>query len=113
MDPREKSFWVGKRMGLADLIDVVVPRGSIPVYMARVREIAARHSTMITGCGHAGDGNIHLGIFEQDAKKLELVMHDLLEAGVDLGGAVSAEHGIGRAKNKYYGKLEEPTKLPP
>lgn len=111
VDAREKSFWVGKKMGLADLIDVVVPRGSIPVYMARVREIAAKHSTMITGCGHAGDGNIHLGIFEQDAKKLEVVMHDLLEAGIDLGGAVSAEHGIGRAKKKYYAKLEEPTKL--
>jgi glycolate oxidase len=111
VDAREKSFWVGKRMGLADLIDVVVPRASIPVYMARVREIGAKHSTMITGCGHAGDGNIHLGIFEQDRQKLEAVMHDLLEAGVDLGGAVSAEHGIGRAKKKYYAKLEEPAKL--
>jgi glycolate oxidase len=111
VDAREKTFWVGKKMGLADLIDVVVPRGSIPKYMARVREISARHGTMITGCGHAGDGNIHLGIFEQDSKKLELVMHDLLEAGVDLGGAVSAEHGIGRAKKKYYASLEEPAKL--
>jgi glycolate oxidase len=111
VDAREKTFWVGKKMGLADLIDVVVPRGSIPKYMARVREISARHGTMITGCGHAGDGNIHLGIFEQDSKKLELVMHDLLGAGVDLGGAVSAEHGIGRAKKKYYASLEEPAKL--
>jgi glycolate oxidase len=111
VDAREKSFWVGKKMGLADIIDVVVPRGSIPGYMARVREVASKHGTMITGCGHAGDGNIHLGIFEQDPKKLDSVMHDLLEAGVDLGGAVSAEHGIGRAKKKYYAKLEEPTKL--
>jgi glycolate oxidase len=111
VDAREKSFWVGKKMGLADIIDVVVPRGSIPKYMASVREIAAKHGTMITGCGHAGDGNIHLGIFEQDTQKLDLVMHDLLEAGVGFGGAVSAEHGIGRAKKKYYAKLEEPAKL--
>lgn len=111
VDAREKSFWVGKKMGLADIIDVVVPRGSIPNYMARVREIASKHGTMITGCGHAGDGNIHLGIFEQDSNKLEAVMHDLLEAGIGFGGAVSAEHGIGRAKKKYYAKLEEPVKL--
>jgi glycolate oxidase len=38
-------------------------------------------------------------------------MHDLLRAGVDLKGAVSAEHGIGRAKKKYFAELEDPTKL--
>jgi glycolate oxidase len=111
VDAREKSFWVGKRMGLADIIDVVVPRASIPEYMVRVRDIAARHSTMITGCGHAGDGNIHLGVFQPDAEKLHAIMHDLLRAGVDMGGAVSAEHGIGSAKKKHLAELEDPTKL--
>jgi glycolate oxidase len=111
VDAREKSFWVGKRMGLSDIIDVVVPRASIPSYVAKVRAIAEKHGTAISGCGHAGDGNIHLGIFESDAAKLSAVMHDLLRAGVDLGGAVSAEHGIGAAKKKYYSELEDPTKL--
>jgi glycolate oxidase len=111
IDAREKTFWVGKRMGLADIIDVVVPRASIPAYMAKVREIATRHETMVTGCGHAGDGNIHLGIFEQSPEKLHAVMHDLLQAGVSMGGAVSAEHGIGNAKKKYLSELEDPTKL--
>jgi glycolate oxidase len=111
IDAREKSFWVGKRMGMNDIIDVVVPRASIPTYMAKVREISATHSSMISGCGHAGDGNIHLGIFESDPAKLSTVMRDLLRAGVELGGAVSAEHGIGTAKKKYYSELEDPTKL--
>ena len=111
VDAREKSFWVGKRLGLSDIIDVVVPRASIPDYMARVREIGSRHGTMITGCGHAGDGNIHLGIFEQDPEKRDAVMKDLLAAGMTLGGAVSAEHGIGHAKKKYLADLEDPTKL--
>lgn len=111
VDAREKSFWVGKRMGLADIIDVVVPRASIPDYVARVREISAKHGTMISGCGHAGDGNIHLGVFEQDKEKLSVVMHDLLRAGISLGGAVSAEHGIGHAKKKYFAELEDPVKL--
>lgn len=111
VDAREKSFWVGKRMGLSDIIDVVVPRANIPEYVARVREIADKYTTMITGCGHAGDGNIHLGVFEQDAAKLSAVMQDLLRAGVSLGGAVSAEHGIGNAKRKYFAALEDPTKL--
>jgi glycolate oxidase len=111
VDAREKSFWVGKRMGLTDIIDVVVPRASIPDYMARVATIAERHGTMITGCGHAGDGNVHLGVFQPDPEKRDAVMRDLLSAGVTLGGAVSAEHGIGHAKKRYFSELEDPTKL--
>jgi glycolate oxidase len=111
VDAREKSFWVGKQMGLTDIIDVVVPRASIPEYMGRVKGIAERHGTMISGCGHAGDGNVHLGIFQPDAEKRDAVMRDLLHAGVTLGGAVSAEHGIGWAKKRYLSELEDPTKL--
>ncbi len=111
VDAREKSFWVGKRLGLSDIIDVVVPRASMPEYMAKVREIAERHATMISGCGHAGDGNVHLGIFQEDKDKLHAVMRDLLKAGVGMGGAVSAEHGIGTAKKRYLSELEDPTKL--
>lgn len=111
VDAREKAFWVGKRMGLTDIIDVVVPRASIPDYMKTVREIAEKHGTMITGCGHAGDGNIHLGIFQAEGEKLHAVMHDLLKAGLGLGGAVSAEHGIGSAKKDHFAELEDPTKL--
>ncbi len=111
VDAREKSFWVGKRMGLTDIIDVVVPRASIPDYMTRVRDIAERHGTMITGCGHAGDGNVHLGIFQTDPEKRDAVMRELLGAGVKLGGAVSAEHGIGHAKKRYLSELEDPAKL--
>jgi glycolate oxidase len=111
VDAREKSFWVGKQMGLTDIIDVVVPRASIPEYMGRVKGIAERHGTMISGCGHAGDGNVHLGIFQPDAQKRDAVMRDLLHAGVTLGGAVSAEHGIGWAKKRYLSELEDPTKL--
>jgi glycolate oxidase len=111
VDAREKSFWMGKRMGLTDVVDVVVPRASIPEYVVRVRGIAERHGAMISGCGHAGDGNIHLGVFESDAEKRRAIMSDLLEVGVNLGGAVSAEHGIGRAKKEYFTRLGDPTKL--
>jgi glycolate oxidase len=28
-----------------------------------------------------------------------------------LGGAISAEHGIGRAKKRFFNELEDPTKI--
>jgi glycolate oxidase len=111
IDAREKSFWAGKRAGATDVLDIVVPRAQIPEYATKVREIAMQHQTMIVGCGHAGDGNIHLAVFQDDPARLATVMKELFATGLALGGAVSAEHGIGRAKKKYFAELEDPNKL--
>ena len=35
----------------------------------------------------------------------------ILEAGIKLGGAISAEHGIGKEKKQYFLELEDPAKL--
>ena len=32
-------------------------------------------------------------------------------AGVELGGAISGEHGVGEAKKAYFLELEDPTKI--
>jgi glycolate oxidase len=111
IDAREKGFWAGKRAGATDILDIVVPRAQIPVYAAKVREIAMEHQTMVVGCGHAGDGNIHLAVFQEDKAKLALVMKALLSAGLAEGGALSAEHGVGRAKKAYFRDFEDPIKL--
>ncbi len=60
IDAREKAFWVAKANGADDIIDVVVPRAAVPAFMARVSEIATEHGAWIAGCGHAGDGNVHM-----------------------------------------------------
>jgi glycolate oxidase len=39
------------------------------------------------------------------------VMRGILEAGLKLGGAISAEHGIGTEKKRYFLELEDPAKL--
>jgi glycolate oxidase len=111
VDAREKGFWAAKRAQASDVIDVVVPRASLPEYMEAVREIAIRHATMIPGCGHAGDGNVHLAIFEQDAAKRSALLRELFRAGQALGGVISGEHGIGIAKKPYFVEFEDPMKL--
>ncbi|MGA2036967.1 MAG: FAD-linked oxidase C-terminal domain-containing protein, partial [Acidimicrobiales bacterium] len=35
----------------------------------------------------------------------------LLRAGVELGGAISAEHGIGTEKKEYFCEFEDPVKV--
>ncbi len=111
IEAREQSFWAGKAAGAGDVIDVVVPRASIANYVERAGLIAAEHQALVVGCGHAGDGNVHLAVFHGDAAVRGKVTKALLTAGVELGGAVSGEHGIGRAKKRYYAALEDPAKL--
>lgn len=111
IEAREKAFWLAKAAGANDIVDVVVPRAAIPEFMAAVSEIAAETSSWIAGCGHAGDGNVHLGIFQADNDVRHDVMMRLFRAGMDLGGAISGEHGIGTEKRPYFLELEDPEKL--
>ena len=111
IDAREKAFWVGKANGADDIIDVVVPRAAVPAYMSRVRDIADEHKAWIAGCGHAGDGNVHMAVFQKDADARGKVMHALLAAGMALGGAISGEHGLGKEKAHYFRELEDPVKV--
>jgi glycolate oxidase len=111
IEAREKAFWNAKASGANDLIDLVVPRASIPIYLERVQQIAQATGSLIVGCGHAGDGNVHFSVFQGDPAVLPQVMGDVLAAGVALGGAVSGEHGIGTEKKKYLAAVEDPAKL--
>jgi glycolate oxidase len=88
-----------------------VPRAAMPTYMRQVGAIATEHATFIAGCGHAGDGNVHLSVFQPDPDVRKRVMTAIFKAGMDLGGAISAEHGIGCEKMKYFLELEDPNKI--
>jgi glycolate oxidase len=111
LEAREKAFWVVKALGANDIIDVVVPRASVPDYLQTVAAIAQEHGTLVSAAGHAGDGNIHLSVFQPDPEVRHRVMHAIIKAGVDLGGAISAEHGIGKEKRQYFLELEDPNKI--
>jgi glycolate dehydrogenase FAD-linked subunit len=111
IDAREKCFWLGKRSGVHDILDIVVPRASICDFMIAVHRIAKAWSAHVGGCGHAGDGNIHLAVHKQDPGDRAAVMRELYRAGLALGGAMSGEHGIGTLKKEYFQALEDPGKV--
>jgi glycolate oxidase len=111
IEAREKAFWTAKAAGADDIIDMVVPRASIPQYMAAVAQLAQERASLVVGCGHAGDGNVHLSVFQKDPSARHALIHDIFAAGMQLGGAISGEHGIGTEKKVYLAELEDPTKL--
>jgi glycolate oxidase len=111
IEAREKAFWLAKEAGADDIIDIVVPRASISDFFASVGRIAEQTGTFVAGCGHAGDGNVHLSVYKPDPEERSAVLRQLFEAGMALGGVISGEHGIGVTKRKYFLALEDPVKI--
>ncbi|HUZ42184.1 MAG TPA: FAD-linked oxidase C-terminal domain-containing protein [Acidimicrobiales bacterium] len=108
---RERLFWVSKDAGAKEIVDIVVPRSAVTSFLKEVARIGARHATSITGCGHVGDGNVHLAVFLPDDDERTILMRELFIEGLGLGGQISGEHGIGCDKQQHYLALTDPTVL--
>ena len=93
---RERAFFVGKAAGCDDLIDAVLPRASIPDYLAQVAVLAQEHGAFISGCGHIGDGNVHITVFQPDEER----RHALMEASFELALRRRRCH-LGRARHRH------------
>lgn len=111
IEGREKAFWTAKAIGSDDIIDTVVPRSAMPKFLSTAKDLALAAGGGAAGCGHAGDGNVHLAIRLPDPEKRKKLMTDIFALAMELGGAISGEHGLGRAKTPYYLKLEDPAKV--
>jgi len=50
--------------------------------------------------GHIGDAHVHVNLFSDpaEADRATAVLKDLARRAVELGGTVSAEHGVGKRK---------------
>lgn len=105
---REKVFWLTKAAGANDIVDVVVPRSAVPKFLDEVKALADRYGAYVAGCGHVGDGNVHLSVFLSDDARREELLLELFGIGVGLGGAISGEHGLGSDKNTAYLALTDP-----
>jgi glycolate dehydrogenase FAD-linked subunit len=95
-----------ERIGTVRMEDVGVPRSRVPDLIRAIEAIAAKHGIRCATLGHAGDGNLHPNfIFDRDdpnADKItEIARAELYRAAIDLGGTVTAEHGIGAARRDY------------
>lgn len=88
------------------LQDTVVPRTKLPQTLARVDEISRDYDLKIANVFHAGDGNLHpLILFDRykpgDLEKVLNAGTEMLHYCVDVGGAISGEHGIGLEKKDH------------
>jgi FAD/FMN-containing dehydrogenase len=85
--------------GIAHKLDVGLPMARLAEFIGRVGaavDAAARGSSVYL-YGHVCDGNLHVGIIGPPPED-EAVEDAVLRLTIELGGTVSAEHGIGVAK---------------
>ncbi len=96
---RERHTEAVNAEGVPHKLDVSVP-------LARYAEMVDRAPVVVTAVdegartivyGHVGDGNVHVNVLGPSADD-EQVDDAVLELVLELGGSVSAEHGIGVAK---------------
>jgi glycolate oxidase len=108
-------LWKGRKMAIAAmgrlapsyyLHDTVVPRTKLSQTLTQVGAISKDFNLPIANMFHAGDGNLHpLMLFDRhntdqvgrvlDASK------ELISYCIDIGGALTGEHGIGTEKRDY------------
>jgi glycolate oxidase len=87
--------------------DITVPRTMIPEVVRRCRESLEKYQLVGTVMGHAGDGNMHPNIMcdinnHEEMVRVEACLAEMAKHGLELGGTVSGEHGIGIAKSRYF-----------
>ncbi|UVK54414.1 FAD-binding oxidoreductase [Mesorhizobium sp. AR02] len=78
----------------------------------------ARPDALAVTYGHVGDGNIHLNVVPPEGMGVEAIEHLFEEAEAEIfavvdryGGSISAEHGIGRVKQKAFLERIDPVTL--
>jgi glycolate oxidase len=111
-DPDEGDLFVAARRaafpaiearGTLLLEDVGVPVPMLPELLAGVAAIAAVHDVEVPVVAHAGDGNTHpLVVYdptdEQARTRAYRAFDAIMALAISLGGTISGEHGVGRAK---------------
>ena len=96
--------------------DGVVPRTRLPEIIRRIAEIGRKHGLHILNVAHAGDGNIHPVLLFDERNRAEVdralaAGREILEACIECGGSITAEHGIGIEKIDLMDRLFAPEDL--
>lgn len=106
---RENISEAQKIEGVSIKHDISVPVSRVPAFIERANDALRREipDLRIVAFGHLGDGNLHYNLskpesadnatFISQTGRVNRIVHDLVG---ELGGSISAEHGIGQLKRE-------------
>ncbi len=94
--------------------DIVVPRGRLVDLAQFAEHLREKYGTPVACFGHAGDGNIHTNIMVEGYERPEVkanvghALDELFAQVLAWGGAITGEHGIGLAKQRWWDAATSP-----
>jgi D-lactate dehydrogenase len=96
--------------------DVVVPISSLPLFLARLRELSSKYDIANINFGHAGNGNIHVNLLvdperSDEVRRAEDCLNEIFDLVIELNGTLSGEHGVGSEKRAFIEKEIDPPTL--
>ncbi|TDZ32063.1 D-lactate dehydrogenase [Colletotrichum spinosum] len=83
--------------------DVAVPMSRLPDIIEETKEALSKTGLFGTIVGHVGDGNFHTILLynDQERKRAEHFVHNMVKRAVEMEGTVTGEHGVGIVKRDY------------
>lgn len=98
---RKLAYPALEHLGSAVLDDVGVPLSKVSQLLRGIRQIADRTGTRIATFGHAGDGNLHPTIIDDDPRLTWQAFGEIVAMAQRLGGTATGEHGVGTLKTSF------------
>jgi len=104
---------------VVEILDISVPPAQIADFVNELHNLEKKYSVWLPTYGHAADGNVHthymkgkyvdgkiVPLPEKEWKeKKDVVVNEIIEIGISLGGSISGEHGIGIVKKDFMKKM--------
>ncbi|MFM9610903.1 FAD-binding oxidoreductase [Streptomyces niveiscabiei] len=102
--------------GTTMIDDVCVPRSRLADLLEGVERIAEEHKLTIGVCAHAGDGNTHPTVcFDatdpDESRRARESFDAIMALGLELGGTITGEHGVGVLKKEWLARELGPVGL--
>jgi glycolate oxidase len=117
LQARRLSLTALERLGGTTMVDdVAVPRSELGAMIDGVAAIAAKYDLTIGVVAHAGDGNTHPVIcFDSsdpdESHRARESFDEIMQLGLELGGTITGEHGVGILKKEWLARELGPVGL--
>jgi glycolate oxidase len=105
-----------RTVGTTLIDDVCVPRARLAAMLDGAVAIGEKYGLTVGACAHAGDGNTHpiVGFDPDDpdeTRRARVCFDEIMALGLELGGTVTGEHGVGVLKKEWMARELGPVGL--
>ncbi len=106
--PVQVNEWLARQSETKISTDMAVPDDAFPELFHYYREVCRSHGFRYIIFGHIGNAHVHLNILPSNHEEFvtaKALYEGFVDKALELGGTLSAEHGIGKLKVDYLARM--------